>query len=53
MTIAKALRETDDFLISATGEDERFLGEVKDFLYEQADQLQSPVDMPEKSQSFS
>ncbi len=39
MTIGKALRETEDFLANATGEEADLLREIKDFLYGLADQL--------------
>ncbi len=38
-TVPKALREADDLLAVATGDDARLLGEVKDFLYDLADRL--------------
>ncbi len=38
-TVPKALREADDLLANATGDDARLLGEVKDFLYDLADRL--------------
>ena len=41
MTVAKALRETDNLLIGATDDDARLLGAVKDFLYQLANQLES------------
>ena len=40
-TIGKALRETDDFLANATGDEARLLGEVKDYLYDLAERLGS------------
>ena len=39
MTIGKALRETDDFLANAIGDEAALLGEVKDFLYDLAERL--------------
>ncbi len=39
MTIEKALRETDDFLANATGDEAALLGEVKDYLYDLAERL--------------
>ncbi len=39
MTIEKALRETDDFLVNATGDEAALLGEVKDYLYNLAERL--------------
>ena len=39
MTIGKALRETDDFLANATGDEADLLGEVKDYLYDLAERL--------------
>ena len=37
MTVTKAMRETDDMLADATGDDASLLGEVKEFLYGLAD----------------
>ncbi len=37
MTVTKAIRETDDLLADATGDDAELLGEVKEFLYRMAD----------------
>ncbi len=37
MTVSKAMRQTDDLLGDATGDDARLLSEVKDFLYGLAD----------------
>ena len=39
MTIGKALRQADDFLANATGDEAGLLGEVKDFLYDLAERL--------------
>ncbi len=41
MTVAKAMRETDDLLADATGDDTSLLYEVKDFLYELADRFRT------------
>ena len=41
MTIRKALRETDDLLQGASGEEAHLLNEVKDFLYDRAEQVAS------------
>jgi exodeoxyribonuclease-1 len=41
MTIRKALREADDLLKNASGDEATLLGEVKDFLYDLADRLGS------------
>jgi hypothetical protein len=41
MTIEKALRETDDFLVNATGDEATLFGEVKDYLYDLAERLGS------------
>ena len=38
-TVPKALREADDLLADASGDDARLLREVKDFLYDLADRL--------------
>ena len=37
MTVTKAMRETDDLLAEATGDDASLLREVKDFLYQLVD----------------
>ena len=39
MTIGKALREADDFLANATGDEAALLGEVKDYLFELAAEI--------------
>ncbi len=42
MTIGKALRDTDDFLANATGDEAALLGEVKNYLYDLAERAMSP-----------
>ena len=39
VTIGKAMRETDDFLANATGDEAALLQEVKDYLYDLAERL--------------